>query len=75
MDDRRYVRYFQRFVGMVRDHPNRPVLIFVMLWDQMPFTLPHPHTTIHDRLRPLLGSNQLVVDVAKVRHSPTLYCI
>ena len=58
-----YVRYFRRFVEMVRDHPNRPVLIFVMLWNA-PFTLPHPKTVIHDRLRPLLA-NQLVVDVAR----------
>ena len=58
-----YVRYFRRFVEMVRNHANRPVLIFVMLWNA-PFTLPHPKTLIHDRLRPLLA-NQLVVDVAR----------
>ena len=51
------------FVDLVELHPNKPVLIFVFLWDT-PFRLPHPATSSYDMLEPLL-TNQLVVNVAR----------
>jgi hypothetical protein len=57
-----YIDQMELFMDMVNQHPNKPTIVFIMLWDT-PFTLP-PHSTVWDNLRHLL-KNQPIVDVNK----------
>lgn len=51
------------FMRQVAQHPNRPALIFVFLWDS-PFVLPLPGRTVWDHFGPtLVAMNQSIVDM------------
>eukprot|EP00937_MAST-01D_sp_MAST-1D-sp2_P003979 g3979.t1 len=59
-----YADAFRFFLQQVRNHPQRPAIILVFLWDEYPaFALPVPGQAVHANLRPLLR-DALVVNVA-----------
>ena len=58
----RYFDVFRAFIDLVEQHPNKPVLVFVFLWDG-PFLLPAV-TSVFNKLTEVgLLKNQHVIDV------------
>ena len=58
----RYFDVFRAFIDLVEQHPNKPVLVFVFLWDA-PFWLP-VQTSVFNKLTEVgLLKNQHLIDV------------